>query len=297
MFLHDSIYVGLSLWRHGTAESNLPTRFKVHYLYCIAADLCSWEKLTTANVENYALTCYQSQLVLVGGTCMSTMKALRKLLVSTAGTNWQPSLPPMPTSRSESVAFSTGQPEYLVVAGGVGDTNRPVDVVEVLVRNEWFSLCPLPLPCCQVRVAVHYGNVYLMGGPGSYYCQVFCRLESLKAACAQASAGRSDIKLWGYFRSERRIYSPVSFGGHLMEIGRRSDSNIHAYFPSTQSWVHVGDLPSSVSSTTTLVTPSGELVVIGRQTNSEVFTVLKASLRSKHFSYYSADNGPCMQLT
>lgn len=287
VLLQDFIYVGIALWQlpHGFVPNKA---VKAAKLYAISTDLTTWEALDTPDVENFALTTFHSQLVIVGGSSVSTKKALNNLWTSSKGTKWKQTLPPMPTSRSESTAFNTGnfsagKPEYLVVAGGVGKMNEPVGVVEVLVDNCWKSVCSLPKPCFSVRVAFHYGIVYLIGGPGSFHCEVFCKLESLIATCAETSIGRSNyIQLWKPFHSQHRVYSPVSFGDKLIEVGRREDCKILAYSPMSQSWIHVGDLPVNLSATTALITPANELAVVGRRTDVVKFIVLKASLKSEY---------------
>ena len=250
----------------------------------------TWKTLDTPDVDNFALSCYHSRLVIVGGKSVSTNDNLNDLwtLTNKKTKPWQNTLPPMFTPRSESTAFNTRsfdpeKPEYLMVAGGVGYMNLPVSLVEVLVEGRWLSLCPLPKPCFQVRVAYHYSIVYLIGGLGSYYCEVFCKLDSLITACAQAGVGGMNAGLWKSFRSLQRVYSPASFGDKLIRVGRREDYKIHAYCPFSRSWVHVGDLPVNLSSTTALVTPSNKLVVIGRRTDLENgFKLLRASSISKY---------------
>ena len=48
-----------------------------------------------------------------------------------------------------------------------------------------------------------------------------------------------------------------------VEAGYYCSSAICAYFPNTNSWVHVSDLPVACYSTCTLVLPTEELLVIG----------------------------------
>lgn len=45
--------------------------------------------------------------------------------------------------------------------------------------------------------------------------------------------------------------------------GEGSRSDILSYSPHTQSWVKVGDLPVGLSSTCSIVLPTGELLVMG----------------------------------
>ena len=270
VYLNGYIYIGISACFsaiHGK-------------VYALSTDLTTWNAVTPTKREGFALTTFQSKLVLVGGKCETTKELYNTLLTSSDGTEWQDkTLPPMSAGRSEALAFSVGENEYLIVAGGVDSSNRPVNTVEVLVGQRWFSLSPLPRPCCQVRVTFHCGNVYLFGGPGSYYCQVFCRLAALKKACIEAKKNNTDKTLWEQFPSVDRIHSPVSFRGQLIDMGRRRSSKICAYNPFTRTWVHVEDLPIRYSASTAVVTSAGELVVIGR--SSFTAKAFKATMTSK----------------
>lgn len=249
--------------------------------------------MAVPSTESFALAAYQSQLVLIGGRSVATKSTVNTVnWVTLAGEKQKKlePLPPMPTSRCDCTAFTIGTPEYLIVAGGVGTASKPVDVVEVLVKNQWYSLRSLPRPCCQVKVAFHYGIVYLTGGLGSYYCQVFCRLEALKAACAKVSNGKlDDSGYWQPFDSSNRIYSPASYGSWLVDVGGQliKVSKILAFSLLTKLWVHIGDLPCNMSFITTLVTPSGELMVFGRAADSvHGLRAMKASL-GKYLAVYN----------
>ena len=119
-------------------------------LFISSTDLNSWSQVTTPT-HYYGLTTYHSQVVLVGGREHDTDMVTNKLWTLKGGMNWQPSLPPMPTSRYDSSALNTGSPECLVVSGGKASGGY-VDVVEILEDNEWSSVQPLPkgIPLCGI---------------------------------------------------------------------------------------------------------------------------------------------------
>ena len=56
---------------------------------------------------------------------------------------------------------------------------------------------------------------------------------------------------------------------------------IHAFIPDTESWLHVADLPRPLCSASSLVLPSGDLVVVKNEESRSSITVLKASLKGK----------------
>ena len=55
---------------------------------------------------------------------------------------------------------------------------------------------------------------------------------------------------------------------------------IHAFIPDTESWLHVADLPMPLESASSLVLPSGDLVVVKKKESSSI-SIFKASLKGK----------------
>ena len=170
VFVNNRLYVGSELTSSGT-----DTRI---FVFSTNSDLLS--ELTTPTCH-YALTTYNSQLVLVGGKLSSTNELSDRLWVRNEGKGiWDPSLlPPMPTARSDSSAINVGSRDYIVVAGGHGETG-PVDVVEALIEGQWCTLQPLPWPCRNVTSTLHNGKWYLITSGGyMFYHMFYCDLESL----------------------------------------------------------------------------------------------------------------------
>ena len=147
-----------------------------------------WTKLSTLDIIQHALTTYRSKLVLVGGRTYSDLTACRELWTSEDGISWQPSLLPMPTCRYGVAAISTGSPEYLIVAGGYGNDNQPVDNVEVLlVEEQWVTVESLPYyPHGFYMPGIHNGNVYLVSNREGYYC----KLSMLLSAIAKVTSNK-----------------------------------------------------------------------------------------------------------
>ena len=113
-------------------------------------------------------------------------------------------------------------------------------------------------------------------GTSVFYCNLDSLLSSLQFGA-----------LWKEFQTPLEHSSCVTFYHHLLSVGGRysfisSSSSIHAYSPLTQSWVHVEDLPVALESTTSAVTSTGELIVIGRSVNREL-KVYKAVVTDKNY--------------
>ena len=225
-------------------------------------------------------------MVLVGGRERDTDMITNKLWTLKGGTNWQPSLPPMPTSRYYSSTLNTGSPECLVVSGGLDSGETLVNVVEILKDNEWSSVQPLPEACSSLKSTLHKGRLYLMGGLGQGPSVFHCKLESLLNEDYTQEMSHS-IGLWSELQIHLEFSSPSSFANQLISTGGwlsgDYSSEICAYSPHTLSWLHVGNLPIELSSTATIVLPTGELMVLGGwRVSRRSSRVFKASLKGDY---------------
>ena len=276
VLLQDKIYIGgYTLSWEGDAS-----------LFISSTDLNSWSQVTTPT-HYYGLTTYHSQVVLVGGIELNTRMATNKLWTLKGEMNWQPSLPPMPTSRGSSSALNTGSPECLVVSGGRVSGGDGVNVVEILKDNEWSSVQPLPKACSSLKSTLHKGRLYLMGGLKQGYSVFHCKLESLLNEDYTQEMSHSS-GLWSELQIHFKLSSPSSFANQLISTGGdlisgTCSSEICAYSPHTLSWLHVGDLPMKLNTTATIVLPTGELVVLGGLSASgRSNRVFKASLKGDY---------------
>ena len=138
-------------WRYGSND----------VLHISSTDLHSWTP-TTLPYEAMSLTTYQSMFVAVGGRHFSTDEHTDLLFTSDTGLQWQPSLPPMPTKRCYTSSVSIRSPEVLVVAGGQVSGGRKLNVVELLLGDQWGTVDPLPAPCYSMQSTLHDGNLYFM---------------------------------------------------------------------------------------------------------------------------------------
>ena len=257
------------------------------------ADLSSWTTLAVPGVIKFGLGTYRSQLVLVGGVNY-VGKVVGDVWVSKDGTKWQQSesLPPLPTPCHQPAVINIGSPEYLIVAGGHRHnldllySALTMDTVYVLSEGQWVLVQRLPVPCAGIKFTILNGNLYLSG---SALPTCYCRVASLIAACESVkSAGTCEI-LWRTVEKESLTRYPVSFGQQLVSVntfgGARTNAEIYAYQPFTQSWVHVGNLPTTERPACVFVHTTGELVVIcdmttrSRPLTRKRFKVMKATLK------------------
>ena len=223
-----------------------------------SADLAAWKVLPLTPVSEFTLSTYRSQLVLVGGWLNGTFS--NKLWVFDNDA-WHCSLPPMTTGRDFPAVVNTGTPEYLVVAGGY-QYYVAVEVVEVLMEEEWVSCAPLYKP---IDGCIHNGNLYFSCYRSSV---VYCQLESLVKACVQPDGVSDTGGLWNCL-PHLNVYNNtgmVAYGKFLVCL--TSSGDLHALSPDTESWVHVGRLDTGGLEDRLMTLCTGELAALTRRDNS-----------------------------
>ena len=217
-----------------------------------------WDTLNTPT-DDYALTTYHSQLVLVGGIDPHTGVVTNQLWVMDERDDWYQPLPPMTTERCNASAVSAGN--HLIVAGGCRDGSF-LDVVEVYDGHQWRQVQSLPRACSSMKSAVLEGNWYLAGGK-EQGCKVYhTSLASLIATSEEP--GKTSV--WKKLPDAPLEWSALAvLSNQLITVGEGYYYNpaVHVYSPSKKFWVHVGDLPVACYSPCSLALSTGELLVVG----------------------------------
>ena len=228
------------------------------FIYDFTKDL--WDKLDTPT-QWCALTTYHSQLVLVGGVDPDTGEATNQLWVLNEHCHWTQPLPPMITEHYNASAVNVG--DHLIVAGGCsGDVGSPLNEVEVYDGYKWRLVQSLPRACSSMKSTVLEGNWYLGGGTRQGRKIYHTSLESLIATSEEA--GQTSV--WKKLPDSPLEWSTLAvLRNQLITLGGgyNHSSAIHAYSPSVDSWVHVGDLPVACDPPSTVILPTGELLVVG----------------------------------
>ena len=219
-----------------------------------------------------ALVAYKERLVLIGGIEASTDKMSKKLwtLQSEEGakSSWSSSLPDLTTSRCWASAVTTQH--HLIIAGGARGNLIVLDTVEVCNGQQWIEVTSLPIACCRMKSVCYEGNWYLLGGHGQSQNVFYIPLELL----IDAAYSVKETAAWSILAGVTPLQhsSPAVYENQLLAIGGEtattslSTSAIFAYSSHLTSWVWVGDMPVALSSTCTVVLPTGELLVVGGDT-------------------------------
>ena len=222
---------------------------------CIPGGDGSWTATDTPTYFS-ALTTYDSHLLLVGGKEYTSEQITNKIYTMIDG-EFKELLPPMRLKRRSSSAVSSGS--VLAVAGGFGGSGI-LSSVEVYNNGQWTSGQSLPDACYDMKSVFHGDKWILIGGDGQR-TKVYCvSLQSLVSGTEQSP--------WETLPDVPFPHSAAAvFGGRILSIGggdyRNPTSSIYAYSRDTQSWIHVGDLPTPLCSTCAIVVLSGELIVLG----------------------------------
>ena len=257
------------------------------YIYTPEEDM--WDALDTP-VYYFALAIYCSQLVVVGGvelvfrqqSCTNNLWTLNK-------ESWL-SLPPMKTKRQ--FASAVGCEHYLIVAGGEDEESKTdiLDVVEVFNGRLWAYSFRLPFqPFPNMKTAVVSGHLYLTGGLKGVY---FASLEVLIAS----NKAEPPSSVWKRIH-DVPVVSPclAEFNNHLIAVGQLCvfdeeyimtesclEPSIYAYSRDRCSWVHVGDILVAINCISTVIVPTGELMIVGEtDSNSDTNKVFKAFSKSE----------------
>ena len=269
VWLKDKVYVGRG---GGSGSYRADARL---YIYTPATD--TWTTLNTP-VYWFAFTTYHSQLVLVGGreyVRASTPGSItNKLWTLSEDGQWQETLPPMPTPCFCASAMSHG--DHLLVTGD--------GKVYVYNGHHWASAQHPSQRLFSVWSTIFDGHCYLMGRERYNTCVYSASLDSLLASC-QPSDTSQPSSLWKRLTdvpSGPRY--PVVFGNRLVAVGKGSHTtttSLHAYSSSTQSWVHLGDVPRPLHNASDIlayavVLPSNELIV-GRGRETAIATLKSKS--------------------
>ncbi len=253
-----------------------------------------WDYLPDHPYSYFTVAVYGNALVAVGGWDNATNNATDQVLLWDATSSSWTKSQPMLTSRSESSAV--GYNQFLAVAGG-WNGSTVINVVEVFDGDcqAWVRAPHLPVPAKMCKTAFHDGYWYLIGGD-SYSTHVSVNRASMDEMIASVKAMRQRRQqrtaVWSTLTDLPVKSSPLAIWGcTLVALGGTSkepsntvirSSKIHAYCPHTNSWHHIGDMPTKGSAHCAVTLPTGELLIVGGRTDitNSVKEVFKARLIS-----------------
>lgn len=210
----------------------------------IPSSFVNWSIMATPmGAKYFALTTYNSQLVLVGGKCMKHSQSIVTNKLWTWNMKiWEELLPPMQEERYWPSAINVGSPmKAIVVAGGRGKDGKEIDSVEALLGEQWYTVQPLPKKCYGIKTIIYNERLYLVGGTRQGRDIFFCKLRTITDKELLSSK-----TLWNSFaRAPSEGAYMASFQHELVAMIEK-DRKMFAYHSFTKYWVHVGDSPPNI---------------------------------------------------
>ena len=222
------------------------------------------DELPPLDYEYYGMTAHNSQLVVAGGRHHSTCKNTNELSVwDTERSVWTRPYPPMtiPSRGSSVISYD----RFIIVVEGRGEDGKSLARVQVLdtTSRQWYQTTPLPEPCVDLTSCVIGNMVYLLGGwirkgwtQNKHAFSI--SLDKLISNAVSPSTGATPSP-WSTLEDlPVTLSTALALQGSLLAVGGQGSSAIHAYQPSSKSWVKVGDLPREIWACGCAILPNGE---------------------------------------
>lgn len=285
--LNGSVYFG-----GGMAADN-----DKYLVYCYESSQVQWFTLPPLPVRYFRLGQVEGRLVAVGGLSKATREFCSVVYTfDERSRKWKQTLPPMPTARHSPVVVSFES--ALVVAGGTKEGEVYANVVEIYVSgsSQWFRTDPVPAPCQSMSAAASANTFFTVGGyeHPSFLSQAWCAsvddlIRNAVPANQAINSSSSPHSAWKVLPNTP-TYTPaaaalagsfLAIGGYNTPKGDIAQKEIFMYSPSTESWIHIGDLPEPRSNAMTVMLSSTEILVIGGWHNGPKSTVYKGTLTMK----------------
>ena len=234
-----------------------------------------WSRLPDNRNTAFSLAVIDGLLTSMGGRgSRGATNTLLSLIGEGVRKQWSEVFPPMPTQRYSAACITTEQ--ALVVAGGEADIDdlATVEVMDINTK-QWTTVCPLPQKLQLISGIVCGDSLYLAGGitRGSVSKSVFtCSLPDLLQPETLGSRIRRTLtwsNVWKKISSLPVTLSTLaSFGGHLLAIGGRDDSenpttDVYRYDSDTDSWHVISQMKNKRSQCLAVTIPEDKLIVVG----------------------------------
>ena len=230
-------------------------------------DLHSQQWMEPLQYQYYCcgMTTVSSQLVMVGGRDVSTLKTTNRVAVySPSQRSWSQPYPPLKTPRWLPAVSTYHQ--RLVVAGGRDDSYNDIASVEILdisVRHcQWCSATGLPVSCHLMSAAITHSTLYLLGG------SLDKKVLSVSLS-ALTETDKPPTQWCTLPDAPLKNSTAIAVHGSLLAVGgshgRQRSSAIHVYDQEKNKWNKMGDLPTERQDCACCLLPSGEILVAGGQ--------------------------------
>ena len=221
-----------------------------------------WSTLPPAPVRWFGIGELNGQLVIVGGRTRRVVT--RKVHSSTQ--KWVESIAPMPTARDRPAVFS--QPSCLTVVGGRDQHGTCLSDVEIFMphASQWHkTTSPAPSPLYRMTTTVINNKCFIAEYDST---KIYQLCVSLHQTTTDSSNTPQVITEWTNLCDLPHEGCGLgSINGCLLAVGggewRNPITTIFGFPPITNTWKTVGELPEPRRVCTTVLLPTGELLVMG----------------------------------
>ena len=235
-----------------------------------------WSTLPPAPVYYFGMGEMNGQLVIVGGkTRQRDVTGKVHTLNSSTQKKWVESIAPMPTARSRPAMLS--QPSCLTVVGGADQRGKNLSDVEIFMpqTSQWHKMTsPAPSPLRDMITTVIDNKCFIAEDRST---KVYQLCMSLQQTTTDSANTPQVITEWTNLCDlPHDGYGLCSFKGCLLAVGGGVWPNyittILGFSPITNTWNTVGKLPEPRCACTTVLLPTGELLVMGGRDRSLSYT-------------------------
>ena len=224
-----------------------------------------WYTLPPAPVYYFGMGELNRQLVIVGGWTRQRDVTGKVHTLNSSTQKWVESIAPMPTARSRPAMLS--QPSCLTVVGGADQRGKNLSDVEIFMphTSQWHKTSPVPSSLYNMTTTVINNECFIAEYVSS---KVYQLCMSLQQTTTDSANTPHVITEWTNLCDLPHSGCCLgSINGCLLAVGGGSGRNpittILGFSPITNTWKTVGKLPELRRYCTTVLPPTGELLVMG----------------------------------
>ena len=235
-----------------------------------------WSALPPAPVCWFGMGELNGQLVIVGGMTTQAVVSGKVFSFENSTQNWKESILPMPTARHSPAVFSL--PSCLTVVGGVDQNITCLSGVEIFMphTSQWHIVSPAPSPLYNMTTTVIHNKSLLAEYESN---KVYQLCMSVHHTATSSSITPKVITEWRDIADLPHKCSALgSVNECLLAVGgsgggwENSITTILGFSPITNTWKTVGELPEPRHNCTTVLLPTGELLVMGGGCGAQSYT-------------------------
>ena len=285
VYYNSQLYVGGGFTGRTKADP-------IVFVYAPGVDM--WKLLPSSSLKWFGMAILQGQLLLVGGKETNSTKSefTNKVIAWNSDDQlWTSPFPPMQMARASPVAF--GHKLWLVVSGGKrGSLDYSIEILNSDTK-QWSLLSPLPVKCFPHTSAICVNTWYLLReSDGTVFKTDVRKLinGSITRQCNGSTEGSQEDGIeTSWTQLSKPPVKPIRISilhGCVVVLSHSVNGDghvaMHAYFPETRSWSHVGNLPGTCANASCIpTTANGPLFIVGGDSPDLHYSnkIFKATLR------------------